>query len=97
MVFLNYLMALSFLSFSFGILLILISKKDLWQFFGKLFLLFASFLILSSYVTSIEKTIDTIAFFILGLIFISVLFFFYYRDSLYINSLNKLDSRESNE
>ena len=93
MVFLNYLIALAFLSLSFGILLLMISRNGIQLFFGQLFLLLAAFLILSSSVL----TIDTMVFFIIGLIFVAILFFFNFRDKIYLRSLQNDERRKSNE
>ncbi len=93
MVFLNYLIALAFLCFSFGMLLILISRSNLYTVLGNLFLILAGILILSQMTLSSE----TVVFFILGLIFILISFFFSFRDQVYLSTINKSERRESNE
>jgi hypothetical protein len=91
MVFLDTLFALFFLCFSFGLILIVGSKKQLNTLFGLLLMMISGIMLLSISQLSAENFI----FVIFGLLAISIMFAFQIRDNLII-SLEKENKRSDN-
>lgn len=91
MVFLDTLLALFFLCFSFGLVLIVGSKKQLNTILGFLIMVLSGTILLSQTQLSSENVILVI----LGLLIISILFAFQIRDNL-ILSLEPENKRSDN-
>jgi hypothetical protein len=91
MVFLDTLIALFFLCFSFSLILVVGSKKQLNTLFGFLLMLLSGMVLLSTTMLSSENVVLAI----LGLLSISIIFVFQIRDNL-ILSLEPEDVRSDN-
>lgn len=81
MVFLNSLIALFFLCLSFSFLIIIRTKKNVNMLFGFLLMVFSGIVLLSFSELSAENVI----FVILGLLVISIMFAFQFRDQLNVS------------
>jgi len=93
MVFLSYLIALSLICFCLGLLLLMFSKSILQMNMSFIFLFLSGIFLISS---SIMST-DIVLFFLLGLVTITIILAFHFRDQLLSNIHVEATRREEIE
>lgn len=93
MVFLSYLIALSLICFCLGLLLLMFSKSILQMNMSFIFLFLSGIFLISS---SIMST-DIVLFFLLGLVTITIILAFHFRDQLLSNIHVEVTRREEIE
>jgi len=93
MVFLSYLIALSLICFCLGLLLLIFSKSKLQMNMSFIFLFLSGIFLISSSILSA----DTVLFFLLGLVTITIILAFHFRDQLLSNIHVEATRREEIE